>query len=308
MDDRLTNPVLPSARLASRIALFVAGLLLVSIVLHRFGGLTTPVALNAFGVSVAGAALAFALALYALVRIWLRGDAGALAAGTGLLIASSILAWPVVYYVMHMRLPEISDVTTDTASPPRYVALAKRLPGMNSATYAGDRVAQAQLKAYPDLRTFVIDRSVEEAFEFVEEAVRKVRWKVATAEPPTSRPAKAGIIEATEQTLIIGFWDDIVIRVEGSVNRARVDVRSSSRYGQFDFGQNAARVRRFLVELQARVDAAGPGGVRRLRTTRSGAMVKKGRLEDPQKGPPQSERDRAQPGGPRARAPKETPR
>ncbi len=308
MDDRLINPVLPSARWASRIAVFVACLLLASILLHRFGGLTTPVALNVFGVTLAGAALAFLLGLFALVRIWLRGDAGALAAATALAIASMILAWPVAYYALHMRLPEISDVTTDTASPPRYAALAKRAAGMNSADYAGERVSQAQLKAYPDLRTFIIDRSVEDAFEFVEEAVRKVRWKVTTAEPPTSRPAKAGIIEATEQTLIIGFWDDIVIRVEGSVNRARVDVRSSSRYGHFDFGQNAARIRRFLTELQARVDAAGPGGVRRLRTTRSGAMVKKGKLEDPQKGAPQSERDRAQPGAPRARAPKETPR
>lgn len=310
MDDRLTYPVVPAARWASRTALFCACLLLLALALHRFNVLTTPVALNVFAAVFAGSAVAFLLGVYAMIRIWRRGEGGALGASIGMLIAVMILAWPVAYISLHARLPQISDVTTDTASPPRYMALAKRAPGMNPADYPGERAAAAQLKGYPDLHTFVVDRPVEEAFELVEEAARKLRWKVAASTPPVARPAKAGLLEASDQTMIVGFWDDIVVRVEGSVHRARVDVRSSSRYGNFDFGQNANRVRRFLVELQARVDASAPNAIARrsLRTTRSGAALKKGKASDPAKTTPPGAQDRAPPNAPRARVQKETQR
>ena len=49
--------------------------------------------------------------------------------------------------------------------------------------------------------------------------------------PPAGRPAKAGTLEATDQTMVMGFTDDIVVRVEGNANRSRIDVRSASRYG-----------------------------------------------------------------------------
>lgn len=310
MDDRLTYPVVPAARWAIRIALFCACLLLLATALHRFNVLTTPVALNVFAASLAGGAITLLLGGYATIRIWRRGEGGALRAAMGMLIAVTMLAWPVAYFSLNARLPRISDITTDTASPPRFMALAKRMQGMNSAEYAGAAVAEAQLKAYPDLHTFVVDRPVEEAFELVEEAVRKLRWKVVASTPPVARPAKAGLLEASDQTMIIGFWDDVVIRVEGSVQRARVDVRSASRYGEFDFGQNASRVRRFLLELQARVDASTPNAIARrsLRTTRSGAVLKKGKASDPPKTAPPGAQDRAPPGAPRARVQKETQR
>ena len=35
--------------------------------------------------------------------------------------------------------------------------------------------------------------------------MRKLRWRVAAAEPPTGRPVKAGVLEATDQTMLVGF-------------------------------------------------------------------------------------------------------
>lgn len=311
MDDASTYRVAAGVRWAGRISTFSVCLLLVAILLHRFNGLSTPVALNAFAVSFAGALAALLFAGWAMVRIWRKGEGGALRATMAIVISLCMLAWPIGYLSLHWRLPQISDVTTDTASPPRFNALASRPKGANPSTYGGDRVAQAQLQAYPDLHTFVLERPVEEAFELVEEAARKLRWKVAATEAPVARPAKPGILEATDQTTLIGFWDDIVVRVEGSSNRARVDVRSASRYGQFDFGQNATRVRRFLVELQARVDASSPNAIagrRSLRTTRAGAALKKGKASDPPKTGAPSGADRAPPNAQRVRVPKETQR
>jgi hypothetical protein len=156
-----------------------------------------------------------------------------------------------------------------------------------------------------------MDRPVDEAFELVEETVRKLKWKVAAAEPPAPRQAKGGLLEATDQTLVFGFPDDVVIRVEGNARAARVDVRSASRYGKADVGQNAQRVRRFFAELQARADASGPSSVagrRTLRTTRTGAKVKQPKERDRAKGEDRRERDRAQSSAQRARERRELQR
>ncbi len=278
MTDRSTLLIAPLARWSSRIALFSVSVLLVGVVLHRLTSFPTPVAVNLLLVSVAGAGLAILVGLIAFAQIWRRGHGGAASAAFGILLPILALAWPLTYVPNFLKLPPINDVTTDLETPPQFVALAKQHASETSpVAYRAERFAPEQQKAYPDLRTFVIDRPVEEAFDLVEEAVRKLKWRVAATQPPTGRPARGGTLEATDQTLVIGFTDDIVIRVEGMGKRARVDVRSASRYGEHDLGQNAQRVRRFLAELQTRVDSTSPTAVagRRLRTTRAGAMVKK---------------------------------
>lgn len=302
--------IAPLARWSSRIALFSASLVVVGVVLHRLASFPTHVAVNLFAVGAAGGALAVLVGLVALVQIWRRGYGGAGKAAVGILLPALMLAWPLTYVPAFLKLPKINDVTTDVAAPPRFVALAKQRPGdANPADYPGARFALEQQKAYPDLRTFVVDRGVEEAFELVEEVVRKLKWKVAATEPPVGKTAKGGVLEATDQTTVVGFTDDIIVRVEGNAARARIDVRSASRYGQSDLGQNAARVRRFLAEIQSRVDgtfAATVAGRRALRSTRTGAMVKKVKGSDQQKAESRSRRDRAQSSAQRARGQKET--
>ena len=193
-------------------------------------------------------------------------------------------------------------------SPPRFAALAKRPEGANASAYPGARFSDLQVKAYPELRTLTIERSAEEAFELVEETVRKLRWRVVAAEPPTGRPLKAGTLEAADQTLIVGFTDDIVIRVEGSPTRSRIDVRSASRYGTFDFGQNAARVRRFLADVQARAEATAVAGRRGAASARARALLKRQKAGDPEKAGSRSGRGPAQSNVQRAPAQKERQR
>ena len=308
--DRSTVIVAPLARWSSRIAVFSASLLIVAVALHRLTSFPTQVAVNLFAVGAAGAGLAMLVALVALMQIWRRGLAGAGRAAFGILLPMLLLAWPLTFVPAFVKLPRINDITTDVAAPPRFVTLAKlRTAEANPAAYPGERFAQAQQKIYPDLRTFVLDRGVEEAFELVEEVVRKLKWRVAASEPPTVKPLKGGLLEATDLTTVIGFTDDIIVRVEGSATRARIDVRSASRYGQADLGQNATRVRRFLAELQSRTDATGApvlAGRRGLRSTRIGAMVKKLKGGDPQKAESRNKRDRVQSSAQRGRGQKET--
>jgi uncharacterized protein (DUF1499 family) len=307
MIDRSTGIVAPLGRWSSRIALFSATLLIITLVLHRLASFPTPVAINIFLVGAAGALLAVLIGLIALVQIWRRGYKGAASAAVGILLPVLLLAWPLTFAPAFLKQPALNDVTTDWAAPPRFVELAKqRTAAGNPAAYPGERFAAEQQKAYPDLRTFVLDRPVEETFELVEEVVRKLKWRVAATTPPAGKPAKAGTLEATDQTLLAGFTDDISIRIEGSATRSRVDVRSASRHGAHDLGNNAARVRRFLNELQARAESTTPAGIAGRRGSRASAMVKKLKARDPKKAEARTAKDRAQSSAQRAKGQKET--
>ncbi len=67
---------------------------------------------------------------------------------------------------------------------------------------------------------------------------------------PTSRPApRDGFIEAIARTPILGFRDDVVVRVRATSDGTRIDVRSASRYGRHDLGTNAARVRSLIDDI-----------------------------------------------------------
>jgi uncharacterized protein (DUF1499 family) len=300
-----TTIVAPLGRWSSRIALFAASLMIVDVVLHRLTAFPTLVAINLFAVSLAGMILASLVALLAFVQIWRRGYKGAGSAAIGILLPALLLLWPLSYLPAYLNLPQLNDVTTDVAQPPQLVELARqREEGSNPSAYPAERFADLQQTAYPDLHTFVMDRSAEEAFELVEEVVRKFRWRVAASTPPSGRQIKSGTLEATDQTLLAGFTDDVVIRVEGGASRTRVDVRSASRYGRHDFGQNAARVRRFLTELQARADSTLPAVVAG-RSTRAGALVKKLRDRDQKKAESRTSRDRARSDVARGRGQKE---
>jgi len=312
MNDRSTIIEAPLARWSSRFALFSASLLVVGVLLHRLTSFPTSVALNLFAVGAAGAGLAMLVGLLALIGIWRRGSGGAGKAAFAVLLPLALMAWPLTFLPALINLPFINDITPDVAAPPQFAALAKvRTGDANPAPYPGERFAQEQQKAYPDLRTFHVDRGVEEAYELVEEAVRKLKWRVAASEPPAGKLARSGTLEATDVTTVIGFPDDIVVRVEGNDTRAHIDVRSASRYGRADLGQNATRVRRFLGELQARLDSTAPtalAGRRALRTTRTGAMVKKVKGRDQQKAESRSKRDRVQSSARRGQGQRETPR
>ena len=69
-----------------------------------------------------------------------------------------------------------------------------------------------------------------------------------------SSDADSGRIEATATTLLFGFKDDVVVRiVENEAGGVSIDVRSKSRVGKSDLGQNAKRIRQFMENLTLRI-------------------------------------------------------
>jgi Protein of unknown function (DUF1499) len=101
--------------------------------------------------------------------------------------------------------------------------------------------------------------------------ITKRRWRVVDARPPQAALPRAvdarapqdsavrdGIIEAVARTPILGFRDDVVVRVRATADGARIDVRSASRYGRHDFGTNAARVRNLIDDIDDVLSAPVP--------------------------------------------------
>ncbi|MEQ1717830.1 MAG: DUF1499 domain-containing protein [Hyphomicrobium sp.] len=270
------------ARWGSRLAFFSALLLVAALFLHRIFGLPTPYALNLAGTAFAGAALAVVMAAVAGLDIWVTGRQGTARVVIAGGVAMALLAVPVATWIISRDWPAITDVTTDTANPPAFVELVGARPaGANPLAYRQDDFAALQTSGYPDLKTLAVPRSVEDTYEVVLQALSKLKLKPVAQTPPAEAADGAGSVELSDRTLILGFRDDVAIRVGGDDTSSKVDVRSSSRYGRHDFGRNAERVRMILKEIVGRLEATVPTVGRRAPAVNANKAAKKPVLKRP---------------------------
>ncbi len=238
------------ARWSRRVAVFAAQVVIVSVLLHRFDLLKTPVATNLLAVGAFGGLVALALAGIALVRIWREGMLGGGHATTGAAIGLLLIASPVWYLPDLLTRPKINDISTDFQSPPKFELISSLRAGdANPIVYPGRDFSVKQTEAYPDIRPMMLERSAEETYELAREAVSRLDWQIVSERKPEG--GIPGRIEAVTNTLLMGFTDDIVVRVAARKGEARIDVRSASRYGDHDFGANARRIRRLFTEIKA---------------------------------------------------------
>jgi uncharacterized protein (DUF1499 family) len=241
----------PTSRLAiwaRRIAVFSLVAALLSIVIVRAGWLEIWPALATFGGALALAVAAILLAIGAFVVIWREGCRGLGHAVGALVIGLALVGYPGYLGVQAYRLPSISDVTTDPIDPPRFEAIA-RLRGRDSnpIAYAGLYSAELQRAAYPEVEPLILTGTAQSAYDAAMAVITKRKWRVVDARPP--RAGRDGHIEAVARTLIMGFREDVVVRVRVAGDSTRIDVRSASRYGQHDFGANAARIRGLVDDI-----------------------------------------------------------
>jgi hypothetical protein len=93
-----------------------------------------------------------------------------------------------------------------------------------------------------------VDASAQSAYDAAMAVISKRRWQVINTRPPQPGRREA-YIEAVARTPIMGFRDDIAVRIRPVGQGARVDIRSASRYGRHDFGTNASRVRALISDI-----------------------------------------------------------
>jgi uncharacterized protein (DUF1499 family) len=243
---------------ARRLALFSLAAAVLSVIIVHSGMLEIRPALATFGASLVLAVLALILAFAGFVSIWKDGLLGMGASLTAIAIALLLLAYPSYLAFKARDLPWIYDITTDPIDPPRYDTLAKARPrDANPILYAGLTAAEQQMEAYPDIEPLDADIDTRTAYNSALAVVTRRRWRIVEARAPDQgRPE--GRIEAVARTPLMGFRDDVIVRVKAFEGGARIDVRSSSRYGTFDFGTNAERIRRLLEDIEAEMARQTP--------------------------------------------------
>ena len=252
-----TEPVSALATWSRNLAVFAVVAVLVSIGIVRFGFLEIKPALATFFGGLAIAGLSILVGLGAFAAIWQNGSRGMGRILLALLIDAVVLAYPAYLGLQYRKLPKIHDITTDPIDPPRFEALARLRTGegANSAVYAGLYSAEQQRIAYPEIETVELEVPVQRAYEVTLAIVNKRKWLVIDERAP-QLPRRIGRIEAVARTPIMGFREDISIRITPDGDDSRVDIRSSSRYFESDLGSNAARVSKLIEDINTAAEAA----------------------------------------------------
>lgn len=210
--------------------------------LYKFGlvDLATAFAGFKFGV-FAGIA---ALVLLGIQLLFKRDTASLSSALTSAVLAITAIAIPLSMINTAKNVPPIHDISTDLVNPPEFVAIAPlRADAPNPIAYDGIETAEQQRAAYPELQTLNYPQSKSELVEATKQAIDNLGWELVNAD------ADKGIIEATDRTMWFGFKDDVVVRIIDNDNERLVDIRSKSRVGGSDLGKNAARIHKFIEEL-----------------------------------------------------------
>jgi uncharacterized protein (DUF1499 family) len=278
------DPVSRLAIWARRMAGFTVVVLLLGIVIVRSGIFEIIPSLAAFGASLILAVVTILLAIGAFVVIWREGLGGFGMALLAFFTGLAILAYPSYLGAKAYRLPAIADITTDPIDPPRFEAIARlRSRDANPILYAGLRAAELQRTAYPAIEPLIVSGTPQVAYEAALEIITKRKWRIVDARTPQAG-RRDGRIEAVARTPILGFRDDVVLRVRSDPDGARVDIRSTSRYGRHDFGTNAARV----AALSEAIDDA----VSNLAPEKPSEQIKKAKKADQKtvKSPPNDKR------------------
>lgn len=156
------------------------------------------------------------------------------------------------------KVPPIHDVSTDPASQLNFSKAVLDSRGDSSnpivspaetkipndprfSAFAGLTIADAQAKAYPNVKPLKLPTAPAAAFAAAEKAVLSQGLKIG------SKDAGSGTIEAVAESFWFGFKDDVIVRITPDGTGSRVDVRSISRVGLSDLGANAKRVEAILA-------------------------------------------------------------
>ena len=268
------EPISRIAVWSSRLGLFAFVVAALSIIIVRSNLLEIVPALATFAAALVFAGLAILLAFAGFIVIWRQGYSGLGRALLGLFLGLTLLAYPAYLGTRALKLPAISDVTTDTANPPRFDVLARQRP-RDRIDYPGPTVAALQRAGYPEIAPLELDVAPKAAYDAALTLVTKRKWLVADTRAP-ALARRDGVIEAVARTPIMGFRDDVVIRVTPIGPGTRIDVRSASRVGSHDFGANASRIRSLLEDLD---DAAGSAPEPRSLPEKKAPPAKKGQPE-----------------------------
>jgi hypothetical protein len=244
---------------SSGTAYFSAVLFVTAALSHRFGLLETSGFLAVLALVAGLALLALLIAAISFRRVWTYGDRGGRDIAKGAIVALLVLTPFAVSAYRGFVYPELNDISTDTVDPPQFVrAPLDRSPGMNPIVSINPVAAKLQADAYPEVVGRRYEMPIDRVLSTVFASVGRRGWQV-TWTPDAQSDSPEITIEAVAKTTLLAFPNDVAIRLTDEGTTTYVDMRSASRYGKGDLGDNAARIEAFLDELDT--DMAAQVGI-----------------------------------------------
>lgn len=236
-----------------RTAAFSGVLLLVAWTGHHFGLLETPGYFWVLAVAALLAALALLMAAFAFSRIWAFGDLGGRDLVAGVSMALVVLApYGVVAWLM-LSYPPLRDISTDLDTPPALPTAGERTADMNMLPPLTPGEQRLQAESYPQITGRRYSAAFDETIAAVEAVLARQGWRVADPPADAADATDEVTIGAVANPLILDLPADVSIRIAVDGDTTLVDMRSASRYGRHDLGDNARRIAAFLAELDLQV-------------------------------------------------------
>lgn len=240
------------AKWSLRLAIVGALLLVYAVVLHRYGYITSPAA---FGLVSGGSSIAFVglvLGLFGILTTWIKVQRGLRHALGGAVLSALVLAYPTMLIGPGLLLPAIHDISTDLDNPPEFaIAAGVRPKWANSLHHPGrdSRLAELQRKSYPEVAPLFMEMQTDEAFDLALSVVREQGWQVVAMQQPPL-PGAPGQVEAVAYSPVMAFANDIALRVIAVPEGTIFDIRSVSRFGKTDLGDNANRIVKLIRTIE----------------------------------------------------------
>lgn len=245
-----------SAKWSVRLAFLSVVLFVLSGLGHRFERIETPEFLWLLAIVGCLALLALLLAIKGFTSLWRRGDIGFTRAFWGALIALVVLVPFATTLYQAIALPRIYDVSTDITDPPALFAANQRTESMNPVVNDPES-RHLQSSAYPQVTGRRYDGSPDRILTAVNTVIANNGWTMVSQQGEPGEDAEI-LVEVVARTWLLGFTSDAVIRLSDEGETTYVDMRSVSRYGIHDLGENAERIIAFMTALDAEVQGAQP--------------------------------------------------
>lgn len=241
------QPMSRSAMVGRNLGAFAVLFLLVALLFHSFGAADTPSFLIAFTVALSIGTLAMFFSARAFSIIWARGKRGLSDAILGLCYGAALWLVVLAVFAVAGNQPRVTDVTTQGGLTPEFIVVTGVRPDWANPVDL-DSVTPAPLT-----RPLVTDAPLSEVFDLVMEMMALWHWDVVAESAPDDKKSVFAAIQAAS-TSALGFTDDIIVQFTIEGGRTRIDMRSSSRIGDFDLGVNARRIDDFLLAVRQKLN------------------------------------------------------
>jgi uncharacterized protein (DUF1499 family) len=236
-----------------RTASFAAILLIVVWVGHHYGLVESEGYLWVLGLVPLLAALALLFGAFAFSRIWTYGDLGGKDLTAGIVIALAVLSpYAIAAYLM-LANPPLRDISTDLDTPPTLPTATTRTADMNPLAPQSPGEQRLQVENYPLVTGRRYQFSMDETVAAVKTVLGRQGWHVDNLPAATAATTGEVTIGAIASSFILDLPADVSIRLAAGEDSTLVDMRSASRYGRHDLGDNARRISAFLAELDVQV-------------------------------------------------------